>query len=155
MNLVVFCKPILAILLQRKHQTIDHHASRMIVVFCKPILAMWRAQIAWFQTPYLTTQKSIREYLHLGNFAQLLGGMESVVEGRIGRLGVWGGTQAHATAKAQMHPYRPCPPAQPCHRHPACPQRKHASPLKMLSICRVKTCKTSQMQVLTYDLLLR
>ena len=33
---VVFCKPILAMLLQRKHQTIIN-ASRMFVVFCKPI----------------------------------------------------------------------------------------------------------------------
>ena len=36
---VVFCKPILAILLQRKHQR-RHHASRMLVVFCKPVLAI-------------------------------------------------------------------------------------------------------------------
>ena len=37
--LVVFCKPILAMLLQRKHQAIIN-ASRMLVVVCKPILAM-------------------------------------------------------------------------------------------------------------------
>ena len=32
---------------------------------------MWRAKIARFQAPYLTTQKSIREYLHLGNFCTI------------------------------------------------------------------------------------
>ena len=35
------------------------------------ICSAWRAEIARFQAPYLTTQMIIREYLHLGKFARL------------------------------------------------------------------------------------
>ena len=63
---VVFCKPILAILLQRKRLIARNasHASHVFVVFCKPILAILLQRkrliasvatktIAQFQDPYL------------------------------------------------------------------------------------------------------